>query len=164
MGGSLEEGHRLDPVYTHTHIHTHPCVLTGPCPSFRGALGDSLRVMASTPFPVSCLKEITHRPSNSSSHTLTYTLTWPVGHLGKGTDGNSRVNTFFCRYLVFVCVAMFHTALSLTMCSLFTVLSIVYFQSRCCNFLIVNTLSFLCMFKEAPGSSLALLSPGLVSS
>lgn len=91
------------PALTHTHTHTHPCVLTGPCPSFRGALGDSPSVMASTPFPVSCLKEITHRPSNSSSHTLTYTHLASQA-LGMGTDGNSRVNTFFCRYFVFVCL------------------------------------------------------------
>lgn len=77
MGDSLEEGHRLDPGCTHkhlkTHKRTHARVLTGPCPSFRGALGDSPSVMASTPFPVSCLKEITYRPYNSIALTLTYT-------------------------------------------------------------------------------------------
>lgn len=90
----MEEGHRLDPACTHTDTcaQTHTSALTDPCPSFRGALGDSPSVMASTPFPVSCLKEITHSPklSHTDMHTPGQSGIW-----GKGTDGNSRVNTFF---------------------------------------------------------------------
>lgn len=110
-------------------------------------------------YPISSLLSERNRTQNlppvahTRAHTHWCTHTWPVRLWGERPDGNSQVNMFFCRYLLFACVDAFNAALSLIFplpFSLFTLCCRSSLSTRFCSRPTANMLSFLWMFKEAP--------------